>query len=388
MKLKMRLKLTLLSLLFPVAFWSVVAQIPGTPEEHVREVKIPAKYIPEVFGAVKAKFETSLYDGKHRFNVRNSRFGVKGLAGERMRYVIQIDFSNEGKVSVLDSYVAYFHRNFEISIGQQQYHFSTDLDRGPNSNIFANRSFLSKFVTTYYGSTLDDGVEKYYVSSIGGRDLGLHASYSIPGIPVKLSGGVFNGSGTNSPEWDDKVNFVGRVEIGGKKGFRFAASHYNGHTPVNIKVFHPQDIPGIEEEFTQRIRMWGGELHYGHDNFRIEAEYAQRRLKDDGLQLLHVAHVLGNYTFGLNNPRVFKYIMPVGRWDMGKNIEFLNRSKELEKFDAHRATLGVNLGFAGKIFGSELRFQFEKYMLDGKPSDYGRNPLLQDKFTVEVVVTF
>lgn len=105
-------------------------------------------YRPEIFGAVKAKFETSLYDGSHRFNVRNSRMGVRGFASPNFKYAIQIDFSNEGKLSVLDSYVTYFSGGLEVTIGQQQYRFSTDLDRGPNSTIFSNRSFLSKYLTT------------------------------------------------------------------------------------------------------------------------------------------------------------------------------------------------------------------------------------------------
>lgn len=365
--------------------------IPGLMAQEIGEEKETVEvinYMPEVFGSVKAKFETSLYDGKHRFNVRNSRFGVKGLAGQNMRYVIQIDFNNEGKVSILDSYIACVINNFEVSIGQQQYRFSSDLDRGPGNNIFANRSFLAKFLTTYYGSELENGVEKYFVKSIGSRDLGARIGYKLPNSPVALSFGVFNGSGTNNPEWDNKINLVGRVEIGREHGFKFVASHYNGHTPVNTKIAYPEGVPTVQEDFVQRIRMWGGELHYGQKNFRIEVEYAQRRLKNDGLQLMHTAHVLGYYQFWMKETGRLKYIMPVGRWDMGKDVEFLNKSKNIEAFDANRATLGLNLGFSNKLIGSEIRVQFEKYMLNNKTSDFARNPLLQDKITLEVAVTF
>lgn len=348
------------------------------------------KYVPEIFGAVKAKFETSLYDGSHRFNVRNSRFGVRGLASDRVKYVLQVDFNNEGKLSVLDSYIAYSHNNLEISLGQQQYHFTTDIDRGPNSNIFANRSFISKFLTTYYGSRLEGGSEKYFTGSIGSRDIGAIASYKLSQNPLKFYFGVFNGSGTNNPEWNNKVNIIGRVEVGKKEsGIQAAVSHYNGNTSVDKKVGLDEDgISLAEIDFTQKIRMWGAELHYRGRNFAIESEYAQRRLRDEGLRLLHAAHILGYYQHWLDRPGVLKYISPVGRWDMGHNIEFLNKSGNIERFKTHRATLGVNFGFSGKVFGSELRFNFEKYIHDGKPSDYSRNPLLQDKITIEAVVSF
>ena len=81
--------------------------------------------------------EIDLNRGEYRFNVRNSRFGVRGNVSRNMSYRLQVDFSNEGKVSILDSYVAYKTHGFEAIIGQQQYHFSTDLDRGPSTNMFA-----------------------------------------------------------------------------------------------------------------------------------------------------------------------------------------------------------------------------------------------------------
>ena len=121
---------------------------PGTPESGPQtpttNASIPAQqastknesevsYVPRVDGAVKAKLEVSLNDGEYRFNVRNTRFGVSGNVSRNMFYRIQVDFNNEGKLSILDSYAGYRTGGLDIRLGQQQYHFSTDLDRGPTA---------------------------------------------------------------------------------------------------------------------------------------------------------------------------------------------------------------------------------------------------------------
>ncbi|MDR2036991.1 MAG: hypothetical protein LBQ60_03615 [Bacteroidales bacterium] len=356
-------------------------------QDSEKEKDTEISYIPEIYGAVKAKFETSTYNGYHRFNVRNSRIGVRGLVSPYMQYRIQIDFNNEGKISILDSYASFLFGNFDLSIGQQQYKFSTDLDRGPSSNMFANRSFLSKYLTSYFGQDLADGVPVDYVGSIGSRDIGVLSRYRFSGFPVLLVLGVFNGSGSNNPEWSDHISMVYRVEIGHSKGLKGAVSHYNGATPVSNHVVETGGTYAVEE-FKQNLWMWGGELHYVGDDFRIEAEYAQRRLKDEELHILTAAHVHGYYQFHIQNSAI-DYIAPIARWDIGDGIEFINQnSNAIERVSTQRATIGVNLGFIQRLVGSELRFNYEKYFFRHTPSDHGKNLLFQDKFTVEIVATF
>ena len=160
------------------------------PEEErsrTAQTETPVSYVPKIDGAIKAKMEIDLNRGEYRFNVRNSRFGVKGNVSRNMSYRLQVDFSNEGKVSILDSYVAYKIHGFEAIIGQQQYHFSTDLDRGPSTNMFANRSFLAKYLTSYYGSEVSDGKAVDFVRTLGSRDLGAMFTYSFrAGVPMKV----------------------------------------------------------------------------------------------------------------------------------------------------------------------------------------------------------
>ena len=305
--------------------------VSGTEAESEASEEI--SYVPKIDGAVKAKFELSTYDGEFRFNVRNSRFGVSGNVSRHMIYRMQVDFSNEGKVSILDAYAGYQAGRWDVRLGQQQYHFSSDLDRGPSSNMFANRSFLAKYLTGYYGSELVDGKPKDFVRTLGSRDLGIMATYTFQTrLPLKFYFGIFNGSGINNPEWGKTVNFVGRAEIGpASEGLRLALAYYDGSAP----------------------------------------------------------HIHSYYRFPMRPTSVLNHIAPIVRWDLGNGLDYLNtRTKHSQTVNANRITAGVNFGFGKKFTRSEIRLNYEKYLMGRKPSDLSINKLFQDKFTVEVVAAF
>lgn len=370
---------------------ALLLTIPLSAQDNAKD---EVDYVPKVFGAVKAKFETSLYDGQNRFNVRNSRVGFKGNASQHIQYTVQIDFNNEGKLSVLDAYASYNKGHFEFSLGQQAYNFSSDVTRGPNTNIFSNRSLLAKFLPSHYGTNLKDGAITHYTGSMS-RDLGALLHYKLFCIPLKFSVGAFSGSGINNPEWRSTMNFVGKIEYGSGMGFGAGVSHYNGYTSVNEMAIRPSvnEDPTVID-YKQRIRMWDAEVNYKTDNFWIQAEYGQRRIRDDKsigggdqLQLLQAGHVQSYYQFRLPKKYDIDYIAPVLRWDVGDNIEYINSIGNMDRFTANRITAGVNFGFLTKIVDVEMRLNFEKYFLQSKYTDRG-NKLLQDKMTIELVATF
>ncbi len=321
---------------------------------------------PVIFGAVRAKYEQSTNaNWLHRFNVRNSRLGVKGYASEHMKYAIQIDFNNEGKISILDSYVAYTAGNFEFSVGQAQYHFNSDLDRGPSSSLFSNRSFLSKYLTTYFS---DNGVK-----TIGSRDIGVVATYKLPlDTPIAITAGLMNGSGANNPEWSNNINFTSRIVVGDALGFQAAASYYTGKTP-----------------FGQPIEMYGGELRYAGEDYLVEAAYAERDITDRGHHTITAAHIHGYKKYYIQKKCAVNHIAPHLRYDFGRGIEFINQqNSHLERYDADRITVALNIGFAEKWIGSEIRLSYEEYIVGSNHSDAAINPLLQDKYTIEFITSF
>ena len=375
----MKVQFGILSVLFGVLHMSVYAQE-------------PVNYKPQIFGAVKAKLEINTNSGEYRFNVRNSRFGVKGLITPNTNYRIQVDFNNEGKISILDSYLQYTYKGFGISLGQQQYKFSTDLDRGASGNLFANRSFIAKYLTGYWGEENISGKAIPFVKSIGSRDLGVLTIYTFKTrMPLKLILGIFNGTGANNPEWTKKVNITSKIELGGDTGLRLAAAYYTGSVPSYDKPEQdPNDPSQLNSVKTRHpIRMIGGEIRYASDRYVIEGEVAARKLLGEFSGTMTAAHIQGYYKFPLPKNTFADYIAPIFRWDIGDNVDYLNTlSNKRATFTANRLTFGTNFGLGEFLARWEIRLNYEIYMLKARPSDFQNNHLLNDKFTLEVLAVF
>mgnify|MGYP000446600481 CR=1 FL=1 len=169
-------------------------------------------YFPDIFGILKTKIEYDLDNSLMRFEVRNARFGATGKINNYMSYKVELDLSDEGKIKMLDAYVRFSPvNNLGFYLGQRKIPFSTDYMRNPAENIFANRSFLAKYI--------NDGM----------RDIGFYAEYKMTGqIPVNFLVGAVNGTGNNNPQWIEKPNLAGRLTVGSEKGIRITGNFYYG----------------------------------------------------------------------------------------------------------------------------------------------------------------
>jgi hypothetical protein len=305
---------------------------------------VPAsEFMPDIDGILKTKVEYDLNNSKIRFEVRNARFGAKGKINNYMSYRAELDLSDEGKMKMLDAYVRFTpFANLDFYMGQRKIPFSTDYMRNPAENIFANRSFLSKYI--------NDGM----------RDIGFYAEYKFAGnIPVGLLLGAVNGTGNNNPQWISKPNLVSRLTAGAEQGLRFAGNLYYGEA-VNRKD----------------LSMLGGEARYSSGTFFIESEYIRRnwtdtsstRLHDDGLYI----HSWYNFKF---ESKMIHMLSPTAR------LDFMGDAVFRGKYDAGRLTLGINLGFEPRQFYSEVRLNYENYLKSSLP-------IHTDKITLEFIGRF
>jgi len=331
--------LPLLSLLFLTGIISVTGQDTAATK---------SEYIPDLDAILKVKAEYDLDNSLMRFEVRNARFGLKGKINNYMSYKIELDLSDEGKMKMLDAYVRFTPlKNLDIYLGQRKIPFSTDYMRNPAENIFANRSFLAKYI--------NDGM----------RDIGFYVDYKFEtGIPVDILLGAVNGTGNNNPQWIEKPNLVSRLIVGPETGFRAVGNFYYG-----------------EAENKDHLALFGGEMRYNNGKFFIESEYISRnwteldpidssfvRQHDDGLYLHSY------FNFILTNKMV-KMITPTARWDYMGDLMYSN------KIDANRLTFGVNVGFEPKQFYSEIRLNYENYLKSSLP-------IHTDKLTLEFIARF
>ncbi len=314
------------------------AQSVGYSQE---SIVAPSEYLPDLDVILKVKTEYDLDNSLIRFEVRNARFGLKGKINSIMSYRIELDLSDEGKMKMLDAYVRITPlKNLDIYLGQRKIPFSTDYMRNPAENIFANRSFLSKYI--------NDGM----------RDIGFYADYKFDiGVPVNILLGAVNGTGNNNPQWIEKPNLVSRLVVGQEKGFRAVGNLYYG-----------------KAENKDHLALFGGELRYNNGNFLIESEYISRnwtdsiRIHDDGLYLHSYYNVI-------LTDKIVKMITPTLRWDYMGDLIYSGR------IDASRVTIGLNVGFDPKQFHSEIRLNYENYFKSSLP-------IHTDKLTLEFIARF
>lgn len=346
------------------------------------------EYTPKVFGFIKFRYEVDAYNGESRFNMANARLGARGLLSSDVSYSVQVEMGARGRVELLDALINYRFGNFELSAGQQQYHLSTELDRGPGNNYFANSSLSGSYITQYYTQNIVDGVNiGTTISSIGSRDMGATLSYSLNDAPLRFMVGAFNGVGINTSQWSDHPNFIGRVVYGGNNGFGAAASYYQGNTPSRSSI----TVGGVPSEFTHKIKMMAGELRYVTDRFRIESEVTQRYLYQygGGSDRLTAAMLFGLYKFDVEGSGCLHYIAPVARWDYIDNLGFINESTgSFDTIDTHRVTLGVSFGLASKLVASEIRVNYDYFLPRNKPAGMSANRTFHNKFTLEFVASF
>jgi len=305
--------------------------------------QVGSEYLPDLDGVLKTKAEYDLDNWLLRFEVRNARFGVRGKINNYFSYRAELDLSDEGRIKMLDAYVRFEPVNrLSFFMGQRKIPFSSDYIRNPAENIFANRSFLAKYI--------NDGM----------RDIGFYVNYRTAGsFPVDMTLGAVNGTGNNNPQWIDKPNLAARITAGRNDGFRLSGNAYIGEA---IDKIH--------------LRMFGAEARYTAGNLFLESEYIYRgwsdtlsvKQHDDGWYL----H--GYYNLVIKN-EMLRLISPTARYDkIGSSI--FGGGTEADRF-----TLGVNFGFEPKQFTAEIRVNYENYFRK-------KLPIHTDKVTLEFIAKF
>jgi hypothetical protein len=305
--------------------------------------RVRSEYLPKLFGILKTKAEDDLNNSLVRFEVRNARFGAVGKINNYMGYKIEIDLSDEGQIRMLDAYVKFTPiKDLSFYMGQRKIPFSSDYMRNPAENIFANRSFLAKYI--------NDGM----------RDIGFYAEYKIPvELPVNLVVGAVNGTGNNNPQWIERPNMVSRLTVGPDNGFRATGNFYFG-----------QDL------YEDDLVMLGGELRHTIGPWFIECEYVSRKYTDTlSVRQKQDGFYIHSYYNFIPESKMIYMVTPTARFDFAGNSVFENR------IDVSRLTLGLNVGFDTRQFYSEIRFNYENYFM-------GYLPIHTDKVTLEFIARF
>ncbi|MDR0939202.1 MAG: OprO/OprP family phosphate-selective porin [Mediterranea sp.] len=321
-------------------------------EKHSMEIK---DYLPEIHGTIRAKYEYQTQTNENRFEVRNARFSLSGNVHPIVAYKAEIDLSDEGSIKMLDAYARVFPlKGLDVTLGQMRVPFTIDAHRSPHLQYFPNRSFIAKQVGNV-------------------RDVGLTLGYGLndKGIPFKLEGGLFNGSGlTNQKVWHKTLNYSLKAQLW--------TPDKNWNLTLSTQMMKPEEV---------RVNMYDAGAYYQNNRLHIEAEYLYKMYNHGAFKDVHAVNSFVNYDLPLR--RVFHKISFLARYDMMTDHSDGKMDKEtgtlvINDYARHRVTGGITISLA-KAFVADLRINFEKYFYkkSGIPKESER-----DKIVVEFMTRF
>ena len=149
-------------------------------EQGLRRQTEKQKFMPQIHGILRGKYEYEPDLNASRFEVRNARLSVDGNMPLKSSYKLEVDLCDESAIKMKDAWVRVNPiSTFRITLGQQRMPFSIDAHRNPSAQFFANRSFIAKQV----GDMRDVGAAVGYdIISMGNRKI------------LSVDAGIYNGS--------------------------------------------------------------------------------------------------------------------------------------------------------------------------------------------------
>lgn len=314
-----------------------------------------SSYLPEIHGTVRAKYEYEPQISKGRFEVRNARISVEGMALKMVSYKAEIDLSDEGKIKMLDAYVKLDPlKRLKFTIGQMRVPFTIDAHRSPHKQYFANRSFIAKQVGNV-------------------RDVGAVVSYEIP-TPFHfiVEGGIFNGSGLTDQKdfWTKTYNYALKIQANPADRFNITLSTQRIR-PENISIY-----------------LWDAGAYFDDGRWHIEGEYLRKVYANNSFPAVDAVDAFIARHFPVK--KFPSRITPLVRYDYMSDHSngIADDSGRLTVNDnaRHRATGGVTLGLEiGKAVWAEIRLNYEKYFYKS-----GVTPGIsdRDKLVIELMCRF
>ncbi len=297
----------------------------------------------------KGKYEVLTDNGEQRFSVRNTRIGFRGGMSSRFEYKFLLELSNNGNFNVLDLFLKYKATDrLSFTAGQVSLPLFNNYTISPNALDFANRPFVGKF----FNST---------------RDIGFAAGYDIKkdGFPITAELGIYGGKGTNKAEWSEAPAFGARVSFGSmKQGLRVTAKG------LRIKSSDKSDN-----------YIWGGDLRYLKNNFKVEMEAMGKYNKFSELHLFSY-YTQFFYTIPVENSSLLSGVQPALRWDqIGE--ETLERG-----FAVSRITGGINFNLKSGNYRTVVRLNYEHFFNKGEIKTITTPQDTMNKFTAELMFCF
>ena len=312
-------------------------------------------YVPEIHGAMRARYEMDLNDEASRFQVRNVRVTLNGKVAPSIDYFVQTDLCDRGKMKILDAWGRIgIIRGLDFQAGQFRLPFGTECFRAPANYIFANRSFIGKQMCNV-------------------RGVGAKLSYTLPltaSQRLGIEGGAFNPTSIADHDvWVKRLSYAGKL------------------TYTIGKVSMVTGIQSIVPDIV-RTNLWAASVTWNPGRLTLEGEYMHKHYTHDAARASQGWVMWADYAFPVK-AGVFNRASVQARWDgMTPHSSGTGDSEGHLTFNdqaRNRVTAGATLTYAYKALHCDLRLDYEKYFYHSgalvPPGD-------GDKICAEMVIRF
>jgi len=278
---------------------------------------------PEIGGFIHSRFSAGK-DETNSFTVKRARLKYSGKLDEKFKYKLQIDVLRDPVL--LDAVLKYkYSKLFKLSIGQFKIPISAEaLTPATKQDLIKKYLFITQMLPSCC------------------RDIGVMAEGVIK--KTKYSAGIFNGTGMNKQNDDDKYLYVFRAERDFfsflKAGISFAGSHETAQG--NSKIESALSPPYKKTLFQADIEVKGkknflkGELIEARYNPNLSAP-----LKADGFGLTCGCFLID---------RTLSVVLRYEEYDPDTSVT--------DKNDVKWTTLGINY-FALKKVKIQVNYTFK-----------------------------
>lgn len=329
----------------------------AVPASAVAEGPQDAKtdYMPEIHGALRARYELGLEDEGSRFQVRNARVTLNGNLAPIIDYFIQTDLCDRGKMKILDAWGRIeLARGLRLQAGQFRLPFGTDCFRAPANYVFANRSYIGKNLCNVRGV---GGKLSYSLRLSGSRSL-------------SVEGGLFNTTSISDHDvWCKEMSYSVK------------AVYAMGEVKLS------SGLQSIEPD-SVRINLWNASVTWTPGRWTIEGEYMSKHYTNDSHRTAHGWLMWADYALPVK-AGVFNRASFQARWDGMTAHSNGSRGDDGRLATTNparqRITAGATLTYAYKSVRCDLRLDYEKcFYHSGTYAVSGEG----DKICAEMVIRF
>lgn len=331
-----------------------------------------SKYMPQIHGILRGKYEYQPALGASRFEVRNARLSAEGNLPLRSSYKLEVDLCDESAIKMKDAWVRLNPwSSLRITLGQQRMPFSIDAHRNPSAQYFANRSFIAKQVGDM-------------------RDVGAAVGYDFMNQKnrkvLSIDAGIYNGSNLDNQKtaWFKSPGYSARIQYFPTKGVAI--------------------IPSVQHQVIANRKASYTSLDFGAyyewKNVHLEAEYLHKFYAKNAFDDCNAVNTMAIYRQNLKKEKSFiqavSYLLRYDYMDKhsdGKQgfetqevPEGETQAERLIQSDAqrHRLTAGLTFSVRNPYFPTDIRLNYEKYWYPHG----GAKESEQDKLVAELMIRF